>query len=706
MLSPVSLNLLQYYPAPNGTGTSSNLTSTASNKDNIDQFLGRVDQNIGNKIRLYVRYNWHDSLNTSIGAIPATGITQPRVNKNTLFTYTHTLKPNLFNDFRIGYHRLDFDTLNQFSVNGQNDAGTSLGIPGFDGDTRYSNPGLPSVNVSNFGGLGTGGSNWYQFDTTFQASDVLAWNRGSHNVRAGFDLRRLATGRRAANDPRGLFNFTGDMSSYSMADFMLGIPRTVIPPTDQIQGHVGGWRNGFFINDNWQAKRNLTLSLGLRYERSTPVQTYAGVADMLAEDFLTIIPSPNLADYPVKGFQFTEANNKDWAPRLGATYRFGEKTVLRAGYGIYYNPNQMNSFTFLTNNPPLAVVSTYTNDLNNPTLSFDHPLGVAGPAAAPDMISPTRNLPNARKDQWSFDVQREVWASGAVDIQYVGSNTSHLDRSFFNNTPTPGAGAVDPRRPTSLFRSRRIIQNDLIADYDAVTFGLRQRMHKGLQADAHYTWSRTRDMSTHSNGGGQTMDNYDIWRDYGPANWDTPHRFVASYLYDIPFLKTSPQPLLKYLVAGWQVSGVTTVQSGTPVNVTLSADRANIGITGQQRPDLVGAVPAMNCVDDPDPTKYHQLMNCYDASAFALPAQFTFGNADRNILRGPKFVNTDLSLMKTVPIGGGVRFQFRMEFYNLFNNVNYGNPGSTYGVPLATSFGRITSAGNMRQMQLGGKIFF
>jgi len=366
----------------------------------------------------------------------------------------------------------------------------------------------------------------------------------------------------------------------------------------------------------------------------------------------------------------------------------------------------MTSFTFLTNNPPLAVVSTFTSDPANPTLSFEHPTGVAGPAAAPDMISPTRHLPNARKDQWSVDIQREVWASGAIDIEYVGSNTSHLDRSFFNNTPTPGPGTVDPRRPTSLFRSRRIITNDLIADYDAVTFGLRQRMRKGLQADVHYTWSRTRDMSTHSNGGGQTMDNYDIWRDYGPASWDIPHRLVASYLYDIPFLKSSPQPVLKYLVAGWQVSGVTTVQSGSPVNVTLSADRANIGITGQQRPDLVGAVPELNCVEDPDPTKRHQLMNCYDAAAFALPAQFTFGNASRNILRGPKFMSTDLSLMKTVPIGGGVRFQFRMEFYNLFNNVNYGNPGSTFGVPLAASFGRITSAGTMRQIQLGCKILF
>src|SRR5436190_6883439 len=159
MLSPVSQNLLQYYPAANGTGIVNNLATTASNKDNIDQFLGRVDQNVGNKIRFYARYNWHDSLNDSIGAIPATGVTQPRVNKNTLFTYTHTLKPNLFNDFRIGYHRLDFNTLNQFSVNGPSDSGTALGIPGFDGDTKYNNPGLPSVNVSTFSSLAAGGTN-------------------------------------------------------------------------------------------------------------------------------------------------------------------------------------------------------------------------------------------------------------------------------------------------------------------------------------------------------------------------------------------------------------------------------------------------------------------------------------------------------------------------------------------------------------------
>jgi hypothetical protein len=699
-ISSVARKLLEYYPAANQPGTGSNLQANGASDDNVDQILLRVDQNVGNKARLYFRYNWHDSFTNNIAnpptPIPIQVVTQPRTNKNSLFTYTHTLRPNLYNDFRIGYHRIDFDTLNAFSVGGVASAGADLGIPGFNGDVRFNNPGIPTINISAFTGLGTAGANWFQFDTTFQMSNVMAYNRGSHNVRFGFDLRRMATGRRAANDPRGRFDFTGDITGYSVADFMLGLPRTVIPPTDQIQGHVGGWRNGFFVNDVWQASRNFTLSLGLRYELNTPVQTYAGLASMLAEDQETIIPS----SFPAPGFKFTNANYKDIAPRLGATYRLGEKTVLRAGFGIYYNPNQMNSFTFLTNNPPIAAVSTFSSDPANPTLSFASPTGVPGPVATPDMISPTRDLPSARKDQWSVDVQRELHAGMALDLQYLGSNTSHLDRSFFNNTPQPGPGAVDPRRPSQKFRSRRIIQNDLIADYDAVSVILRKRMSHGLQADAHYTWSRTRDMSTHSNGGGQTMNNYDIWADYGPANWDIPHRFVASYIYDVPFLKTSSNPVLKYVVAGWQVGGVSTIQSGTPVNVVISADRANIGISGLQRPNLVGAVPSLNC--QPNTTTL-ELINCFDASAFAMPAQFTFGNAPRNVLRGPKFASTDLSLMKNIPLGGTMQFQIRAEIFNAFNTVNYNNPGGTFG---AATFGRISQAQAMRQVQLGGKLLF
>jgi carboxypeptidase family protein/TonB-dependent receptor-like protein len=710
-LSPVALKLLQYYPEANRAGTANNFQGPSTFSDNVDQLLVRLDQNLGNKARLSLRYNWHDSFSSNVfnAAIPATAVTQPRTNNNWLFGYTHTLSNTLHNDFRIGYHHIDFDTLNPFSVNGQADAGTSLGIPGFDGDTKFGNPGIPSVNVSNFSGIGAGGTNWFQFDTTFQVSNVLAWTHGSHAIRGGFDLRRLSTGRRAANDARGLFNFTGDITGYSVADFMLGLPRTVIPPTDQLQGHVGGWRNGIFINDVWQATRNLTLNLGLRYELNTPVQTYEGFASMLDSDFETIIPSATLSGYPVTGFEFTKGNYKDIAPRLGATYRLGEKTVLRSGFGIYYNPNQMNTYTFLTNNPPLAPVTTYTSDPANPTLSFTTPSGALGAVPRPDIISPTRELPNARKTQWSFDVQRELFGGTAVTLQYVGSDTVHLDRSFFNNTPTPGPGAVDPRRPSQKFRSRRIITNDLRADYDAVSIILRKRMSHGLQADLHYTWSRTRDMATHSNGGGQVMNNYDIWADYGAANWDVPHRFVASYIYEPPFFKQSSNGFLKYVLGGWQIAGVTTLQSGTPANVTFGADRANIGITGLQRPDLVGAVPDLNCQPNTagaTPAARRQLINCYDPSAFALPAQFTFGSAPRNVLRGPNFKQTDVTLMKDIPLGKDIRFQVRAEVYNLFNRANFNNPNTSFG---SAAFGSVTSlatGATMRRIQLGGKLIF
>jgi hypothetical protein len=216
-------------------------------------------------------------------------------------------------------------------------------------------------------------------------------------------------------------------------------------------------------------------------------------------------------------------------------------------------------------------------------------------------------------------------------------------------------------------------------------------------------------MASFSNGGGQTMDNYDVEKDYGPANWDVPNRFVASWVYEPPFFKNSSNKLLKYVVAGWQITGVTTLQSGLPANITFAADRANIGIAGLQRPNLVGAVPELNCnpnTGGTTPVDQRQQINCYDASAFALPDPFTFGNAPRNVLRGPNFKQTDLALMKWVPLGGDVRLQLRGEVYNLFNRANFANPNTSFG---AAAFGRITAlatGATMRRIQLGAKLSF
>jgi hypothetical protein len=694
-LSDEALRLLQYYPVPNLPGLANNYQGPVLNESNIDQILARVDQNITNNARVYVRYNWIDGFDGMGSISPTAGLYQPRINKNTLGSWQQTLSPTLLNDFRIGYHRIDFDSLNNLTLAGVPSAGADIGIPGFDGDVKYDNPGIPSIGVTGFAGLGNGGTNWYQFDTTFQMSNVLSWTKGTHNIRTGFDLRKMATGRRAANSPRGSFSFNGQMTGHPVADFLTGVPITVTTPVDQVQGHVGQWRNGFFVNDVWQATRNMTLSLGLRYERNTPVQTYEGFASMLNADQTQIIPT----SFPAVGFEFHEPNNKDWGPRLGATYRLTEKTVLRAGWGIYYNPNQMNSFTFLTNNPPIAAEFLFSNSPANPTLSFDQPFGTVGPGGPPNMITPNRNLPNARKNQWSADIQHELFGATVVELQYLASRTKNLDRSYYNNTPLPGPGGIDARRPNQSFREIRTIQNDLIANYDSVSLVARRRMTRGFMLNAHYTWSKTRDMATHSNGGGRIVNNYDIWSDYGPANWDVPHRLVVSYVWDMPFFRDSDNYFLRGIIGGWQIAGVSTIQSGTPLNITIAPDRANTG-QPNQRPVLVNSNVEFSCSDNPSGLG---LVNCIDPSAFALPDPFTYGNTPRNYLRGPKYSQTDVSFMKNFATGGRSRIQLRAEIFNLFNQVNWGGPGTQFGT---AAFGVISSADTMRRAELGVKFLF
>jgi hypothetical protein len=478
-----------------------------------------------------------------------------------------------------------------------------------------------------------------------------------------------------------------------MADFLLGVPRSTTSPVNQLYGLVLGWRTGSFLNDTWQASRKLTLNLGLRYELAPSVHSVTGLHSMLNENQTAIIPNG-----VTPGFKFSETNKLDFAPRLGLAYRITEKTVLRSGYGIYYNANQYNSFTFLTNNPPQAAEFTFNSDPANPTITFLNPTGTSGPTGAPNFTTPTRTLPTARKDQWSIDLQRQLLPATAIDLQYLGSHTRNLDRSFYNNTPAPGPGAIDPRRPNQNFRIIRTILNDLVSDYDAVSVILRQNMSRGLQTTAHYTWSRTNDTGNNSNDGTSQNPGVDPYtqglKDYGPASWDVPHRFVATYVYDIPFFRESSQPILRHAVGGWELAGITTIESGRPFTPTTGADIANTGIGGQ-RPDLVGK-PVVDCSKS-------KLIGCINADAFARPAAFTYGNTPRNILRGPGSVTTDLSLAKDIRLTGQKQLQVRLQGFNVFNNVNFSNPNAVFGT---ANFGRVTAtaagaAGLARRVELG-----
>lgn len=511
---------------------------------------------------------------------------------------------------------------------------------------------------------------------------------------AGAEFRKLITGREAGNSPRGTFTFNNSYTGYAPASFVLGLPQTLVTPLRQVRGVVAECRDGFFVLDNWQASRKLTLNYGVRYELPTVPYSVNGFHTLLNAEQTAVRPD----NPPQPGLKFIAPNHKSWAPRLGFAYRLTNKTVVRGGFGIYYNPNQTNSFTFLNGNPPFGLATTYTSDPARPSLSLSNPTptDAQNPVPIPNFVTDNWNLPTAYMNQWSFGVARELWRNAGFEAQYLGSHSQHLDRSYYNNTPLPGPGTVNFRRPNKLFGQIRTIQNDLIANYEGFSLILRQRFASGLQFQANYTWSHTTDVSTDSNNGGAPMDPYDWRRDYGNSNWDIRHRFIASYVYDIPIFARA-SGLTRGIFGNWQINGITTLQSGRPFNVSISEDRANTAPGSVQRPNAVGPASS-NC-------NGAHLTACIDASAFALPALYTYGTAGRNIMRGPHLYATDLSLFKNIPIRERLRFQFRVEAFNVFNAPMFSNPSASFS-NLAT-FGNITSTSvDNRVMQLGGKLVF
>ena len=693
LISPYAQALQKYYPVPNLPGITNNLSASLANNNNTDQTVDRLDQNLGDNVRLFFRYQRQQETILVGAANPTSATSGPVYLSNYDIGYTHTLTPHIVNDMRFGRNYFNTATLNYFAVNGIANAGASLGIPAFNGDVIGTNPGLPEFNVTGFTGWGVSGTNWYQDDSTWQGTEQLSWNKGNHNIMAGFELRKLETGRAATNSSRGFFNFTGQYSGYAPADFLLGAPANLQTYAVQVRGLVAEWRDGFFVLDNWQVNPHLTVNYGLRYELPTVPYTVNGYATELNPQQTALVPS----NPPVPGFKFTYPQHKDWAPRLGFAYRLSERTVFRGGAGIYYNPNQTNSQTFLNTNPPFTNYSTYTGVATGaPNLSLANPIG--GPANPPppvsNVITDNWDLKTPRMGQWSFGVEQALWRNAGLEVQYLGSHAYHLDRSYYNNTPyLPGPGSVQSRRPNQLFGSIRTINNDEISNYNGLSVVVRQRFTHGLQFLASYTWSHTLDVSSDSNGGGAPMNPYAWWLDYGNSNWDVRHRFVMSYVWEIPFFKGATG-WVKNVLGNWEINGVSIMQTGFPFNVSNPTDSANTSAGGTYRPNLVHT-PSANCGDG-------HLTNCIDASAFALPPLYSYGNAGRNLLYGPHLFTTDLSLFKNFQIREHARFELRLEAFNVTNSPEFSNPSATFNT---AAFGTIGSTSiDNRDIQIGAKL--
>ena len=377
--------------------------------------------------------------------------------------------------------------------------------------------------------------------------------------------------------------------------------------------------------------------------------------------------------------------------------------MIRAGIGIYYNPNQTNSFTFLTTNPPFGNSTTCTSLPNTPTLSLANPIGAGcNTAVSQNWITDNWHLPPATMNQWSFGIQRQLTKSTGLDVQYLGSHSLPPRSQLLQQHAVLSRSRRDQPAgvPNQLFGQIRTISNDLISNYHHLAISVHQRFFRGFQFDASYTWAHALDVTSDSNNGGTPMNPYNWRADYGNSPFDIRHRFVGTYIYSIPFFNTS-SAFLKTAFGGWQINGITTLQGGTPFNLSINTDAANTSSQGTQRPDLL-KTPVYNCGAG-------HLIGCIDKSAFAVPGNiaqgiFAYGNAGRNILRGPHLFNTDMSLFKIFPIKERLRFTFRAEAFNVWNNPEFSNPNANIE---SATFGNITSTSvGARVIQFGGKLSF
>lgn len=706
----ISQRLLQFIPLPN-SGTNRFIGSGTA-PVNIDQWTGDISYNLTKDDRLHGYYAFQRDLrgepNLQNNSVPGFGDT--RQSRRQIFTFneTHTFGPTVVNEARFGFNRIHI-TFTPNSLLNPADLGINDGV---------NQPiGIPQITVGGTGINIGGPSNFPQgrSDTTFVTSDTLSYLRGNHSFKFGGEFRRFYNN-----------NFTLDTGAFgfgSVAAFQTGLGNAFNITLGDRGSSIGTGALGFFVQDNYKARSNLTLELGLRYDwNMTPTERF---------DRLVVFDHATASLVRVgQGIgNLYRQNNQNIEPRVGLAWDpFGDgKTSVRTAYAIMVDQPVTNSVTGPTANPPLATPLTFAGNIRLSNAQAT----AAGAGLAPNTIDP--NFHNAYVQSWNLNVQRAITPTLGVMLGYFGSKGTHLRISrnlnqFVNGVrPFPRLSASSPILPGATLGNITQIESTANSSYNAMWATANKRLARHFQFNASYTWSKSIDYNSLNSQGVVVQDSYNLRGDRGLSDYDARHRFVISGLYELPWRGNQ-------LYEGWQLGTIFQVQSGNPVNILAGNPVAIAGTgigagagvatftgLGTVRPDLVGPVQVngtinqwfTNTVCDP------RGGSCPSGSVFALPVTlvggtnvYHFGSLGRNVIIGPGFNNLDFSVIKNTNLTEDVRVQFRAEFFDIFNHANLGQPGRTAQVGSAT-FGLITNtrfatgdSGSSRQIQFALKLLF
>ena len=729
-IDPLAAKLLALEPLPTVANSAvNNFVSNPTDTSRVNRFDARQDTYLSDLDQLFVRYSYDRSNSATPGPFPPPLIGSSTFQQANQFDAghgvalgeTHVFKPNLVNEFRAGYNRIE-DNLTPFVTDNLISQFGFQGIPQQPGVT-----GLPQLSVTGFAGLGeaTYLPN-YKISEALIIEDHVAWTLGRHSIKIGGEYRWVRSWFDIGSSARGSFSFTGAFSQNplkrsgsgsGMADVLLGIPASATL-SNLTTGDLRYKNWGAYIQDDWKVTSKLTLNLGLRYELWTPpVERNNNQANFLPELNQLVyadnnvppgIPAGIVANVPnyIGSRSLIKPDYNNAAPRVGFAYQATASTVLRAGAGLFYadnpaigasarlpgNPPFSNSNSFQTNN--LTPLLTLSGGFPANTLSRNINLSTAGLSAFAE------NFPQGNVYHWSFGLQQQV-KQYVVEANYVGTKGTDLPLTYNLNQPFAGPGSVASRRPLGGFND---ITYTIPMDgsvYHALEARVERRFASGFSLLASYTFSKSIDFGGEQLIGDLSLrDARNVKAERGLSLADQRHRLVASAVYELPLGKGKrfeiSNAVLNAVAGNWQINGIFSAFTGQPFTPSNSVSSAN---TGAARPDRIA--------DGNLPRDQRTVNHWFDTAAFVSPTPYDFGNAGRDILIAPGAANLDFSVFKQFPVtklGEAGRVQVRGEFFNFLNHPQFGRPNANIDVPQA---GTITSlATSMREVQLSVKVLF
>ena len=749
-IDPIALALLARYPLPTSAGTANNFRRTAPETNDQDQWDVRVDHRLtSNRDQIFARLSsFHDDVDPVTPLPDGSGVTSgtpgPQQTQSWSFasSYQRTIAANVLNELRIGDTRR---SVSRTAAQLLPTAGPALSIPGIPAAARFPKT-LPTFAISGYQQLGSPPNTATDFDTSVtEMADSLTWVKGRHTMKAGFDWRWERLDVVQPPSPTGFFTFNtlgSDLPGTTntgtpLASFLLGQVQSFSIDLQQRPIQERARVQEYFVQDDWKLANRVTLTPGLRYTLNFPSTEINGQTAVFNLETQQL-------DYPGTGaVRALKKNN--FGPRVGATVRVADRTVVSSGYGLIWIEMAGITTPFTTPAFPfLQTISQRALDLASPAFVLRD-----GPTVAP--IAPTPNaglgqgvfavdraLGSGYVQQWNASVQRALTGTLVFEAAYLGSKITRvgipdsnlnqltvdqlaLGPALLQRVPNPYFGVIprssslgDPTiplaqllKPFPEYTTVSLYRNNVgTTRYDGLAVSLRQRFTRGLSYSFAYTRSKLIDTASSvfdasvltgpvANYG--IADSHDLARERDYSTGDIPHVLTSSVIWDLPAGSGRifrPVGIAGAVVNDWTVTVIATIQSGTPVAITQATNFNAFAGFGTQRPNLVGEPTLPAGQRGPD--------HWFNTAAFAVAPQFTLGSASRNPVRGPAYRNVDLAVVRQIRTGHGA-IELRGELFNVLNTPALGAPAGVLG---AANFGSITTAGDPRVAQLAVKILF